>query len=164
MPFFAIERVVPEDVEIERKYLLRELPRFPNPAEILEVDQGYLPGKKVLERVRRQRSDTGEVRYFRTMKMGSGVERMELEDETDEALFNHLWALTEGRRVKKRRYVVPNGNDHWEVDEFLDRQLVLAELELDRADAPVTIPDWLKPVLVREVTDEPGYTNRSLAR
>jgi adenylate cyclase len=155
---------VSADVEIERKYLLRELPRFPKPATILEVDQGYIPGTKVLERVRRQRSDTGDVRYFRTMKLGSGVERMELEDETDEALFTHLWALTEGRRVKKRRYVVPHGGDRWEIDEFLDRPLVLAELELTRADAPVTLPDWLKPVLVREVTDEIAYTNSSLAR
>lgn len=155
---------MPLDVEIERKYLLRELPRFPKPIEILEVDQGYIPGTKVLERVRRQQSDTGVVRYFRTMKIGTGVERVEMEDETDERLFKHLWALTEGKRVKKRRYVVANGDDTWEIDEFLDRQLVLAELELERADSPVTIPDWLKPVLVREVTDEPGYTNRSLAR
>ena len=154
----------PVDVEIERKYLLRELPRFPTPAAILEVDQGYLPGTKVLERVRRQQSNDGGVRYFRTMKVGSGVERLEFEDETDEALFKHLWALTEGRRVKKRRYVVLHGGDRWEIDEFLDRPLALAELELERADSPVTIPDWLKPVLVREVTDEVEYTNRSLAR
>jgi CYTH domain-containing protein len=154
----------PVDVEIERKYLLRELPRFPKPVAILEVDQGYLPGTKVLERVRREQSDAGVVRFFRTMKVGSGVERLEFEDETDEALFKHLWVLTEGRRVKKRRYVVLNGGDRWEIDEFLDRSLALAELELERADSPVTIPDWLKPVLVREVTDEVGYTNRSLAR
>jgi CYTH domain-containing protein len=59
---------------------------------------------------------------------------------------------------------VPHGSDHWEIDEFTDRPLWLAELELDRADAPITVPDWLKPVLVREVTDEKEYTNRSLAR
>lgn len=153
-----------EDVEIERKYLLRDLPKMPRAAAILEIDQGYLPGIKVLERVRREKSDAGSVRYFRTIKSGRGVERTELEDETDQKLFDHLWALTEGKRVRKRRYVIPNGRDNWEIDEFLDRPLVLAELELDHADTPVAIPDWLKPVLVREVTDEPSYTNRSLAR
>jgi adenylate cyclase len=155
---------VAEDVEIERKYLLRNLPKMPRTSAILEIDQGYLPGIKVLERVRREKSDSGAVRYFRTIKSGRGVERTELEDETDQKLFDHLWALTEGKRVRKRRYVVPNGHDNWEIDEFLDRPLVLAELELDHADALVAIPDWLKPVLVREVTDEIGYSNRSLAR
>ena len=52
----------------------------------------------------------------------------------------------------------------WEIDEFTDRPLWLAELEIDRADTPVTIPDWLKPVLVRDVTDEREYSNHSLAR
>jgi adenylate cyclase len=155
---------LPPDVEIERKYLLRGMPKCPTPEAVLEIDQGYLPGVKVLERVRRERAATGVVRYFRTMKIGSGLVRTELEDETDEQLFNHLWALTEGRRVKKRRHVVRHGEDRWEIDEFLDRELYLAELELASADEQIEIPDWLKPVLVREVTDERAYTNRSLAR
>ena len=137
---------------------------MPAPADVLDVDQGYLPGVKVLERVRRQRHRDGRVRFFRTIKLGVGVERIEMEDETDERLFEHLWALTDGRRVRKRRYLVPHGGATWEIDEFTDRALVLAELELDRADAPVAFPDWLTPALVREVTDEPEYTNRSLAR
>lgn len=151
-------------IEIERKYLLNALPQFPRTAAILEIDQGYLPGEKLVERLRREQSHEGVVRYFRTVKLGSGVERIELEDETDQRIFEHLWLLTDGRRLRKRRYLVPNGDDMWEVDEFVDRPLVLAELELDRADRKVTIPDWLKPALVRDVTDERQYTNRSLAR
>jgi CYTH domain-containing protein len=155
---------VPENVEIERKYLLRALPRFPTPPAVFEIEQGYIPGINVKERVRRETSDAGVVRYYRTMKLGTGVERLEFEDETDEATFAHLWALTESRRVRKRRYVVASGGDRWEIDELLDRPVVLAELELQRADQPVTFPDWLKAVLVREVTDEPAFTNRSLAQ
>ena len=151
-------------VEIERKYLLKRLPKLPEPLDVLEIDQGYLPGRNVLERLRRQRSRDGTVRYFRTVKLGAGVERIELEDETDAPTFDHLWLLTEGRRLRKRRHRVANGSDVWEIDEFMDRPLVLAELELTRADAPVRFPDWLTPALVREVTDEPEYTNRSLAR
>ena len=151
-------------VEIERKYLLRELPAMPAALDVLEIDQGYIPGTKLLERLRRQQSKSGETRYFRTIKLGMGVERIELEDETDQRTFDHLWLLTEGARLRKRRHVVANGADHWEIDEFTDRALVLAELEIDRADAKVVYPDWLTPVLVREVTDEREYTNRSLAR
>lgn len=151
-------------LEIERKYLLSRLPAMPAPSDVLEIDQGYLPGEKLLERLRRQRHRDGSTRYFRTVKLGMGVERVELEDETDQRTFDHLWLLTEGRRLTKRRYLVPSGRDTWEIDEFTDRPLALAELEIDRADSPVTFPDWLTPVLVREVTDEREYTNRSLAR
>jgi len=42
--------------------------------------------------------------------------------------------------------------------------LVLAELELPSVDTPVELPGWLAEVLIREVTDEPWYVNRQLAR
>jgi adenylate cyclase len=144
--------------------LLRALPTMPTPLDILEVDQGYLPGVNVLERIRRQVSRSGATKYFRTIKFGMGVQRTELEDETDKRTFETMWPLTEGARVRKRRYVVTNSADHWEIDEFTDRTLVLAELEIDRPDARIDFPDWLTPVLVREVTDELEFTNRSLAR
>lgn len=150
--------------EIERKYLLRGMPAMPPVADVLEIDQGYLPGERLVERLRRQRSRDGTVSYFRTVKMGSGLQRLELEEQTTPAIFEHLWQLTEGRRLRKRRHLVPADDRYWEIDEFLDRDLVLAELELDDASRRVTIPDWLQPVLVREVTTEREYTNRSLAR
>jgi CYTH domain-containing protein len=151
-------------VEIERKYLLRALPDMPRATDVFEIDQGYIPGTKLLERLRRQVGRDGTVRYYRTVKVGHGVERFELEDETDERTFAHLWQLTDGHRLRKRRHTVRNGADVWEVDEFTDRDLVLAELELPRADHPIVIPPWLSPVLVRDVTGEPQYANSNLAR
>ena len=152
------------NVEIERKFLLSALPEMPHVADVLEIDQGYIPGVRLMERLRRQTHRDGRVRYFRTVKVGSGVQRMELEDETDARIFGHLWQLTEGKRLRKRRYLVPAGDLMWEVDEFTDRVLHLAELEMPDAAWRVDIPDWLKPVVVRDVTDEPAYTNRTLAR
>lgn len=152
------------NIEIERKFLLRGLPDLPPVSDVLEIDQGYIPGVRLLERLRRQRHRDGTIRYFRTVKVGSGVERIELEDETDKSTFEHLWQLTEGRRLRKRRHLVPDGNLTWEVDEFTDRALHLAELEIETATTAIRIPDWLKPVLVRDVTDEREYTNRNLAR
>lgn len=151
-------------MEIERKYLLNGLPSAVAGAASLEIDQGYIPGVRIQERIRRARGADG-VKYYRTMKSGSGLERTEIEDETTQEFFEAVWPLTRGARVWKRRYLVPDRDVVWEIDEFLDREgMWLAEVELERVDQVVTIPDWLKPVLVREVTTEKSYTNRSLAK
>ena len=94
----------------------------------------------------------------------AGIRRIELEDETTREVFEAMWPLTEGRRVAKRRYRIPDGDLLWEIDEFTDRDLVLAEVELQSADGKVEPPAWLAPLLVGEVTDDPAYTNFSLAR
>lgn len=151
-------------LEIERKFLLSALPSAVAGAESVEIDQGYIPGTQIKERIRRVRGPAG-VEYVRTFKTGVGIERVEIEEPTNDQFFLAVWPLTRGCRVQKRRYVIPDGALLWEIDEFLDRpKLWLAEVELERADQPVTPPEWLRPLIVREVTDEPAYTNHALAR
>ncbi len=153
----------PPPVEIERKLLLRELPPACREVEPATIDQGYLPGRTLIERVRRIRDGRGE-RYRRTVKYGAGIRRVELEEECDRAVFEALWALTQGRRVRKRRYRLPEGELVWEVDAFDDRELTLAEVELPHEDHEVTYPEWLAPYVVRDVTDEPEFVNARLAK
>jgi len=150
-------------VEIERKYLLRGMPPAMPPARIREIDQGYLPGSRLIERVRRVRDGEAE-RFYRTVKLGAGLVRTEVEEECTRDLFDALWPLTEGRRVRKRRHVVEDGSWRWELDEFTDRALVLAEIELPSADLTSESPAWLLSVMEREVTDDPAYVNANLAR
>ena len=150
--------------EIERKFLLRGLPADVSRHPSVLIDQGYIPGTAVRERVRRTQ-DGSTLRYFRTIKVGTGIERFEFEEETTETFFVAVWPLTEGHRVRKRRYMVPSGGKTWEVDEFLDRHaFFLAEIELERADESVTPPAEIAAVIVREVTDEPGFSNYRLSR
>ena len=70
-------------------------------------------------------------------------------------------ALCVGGRIEKRRHLVHHGGHLWEVDEFLgdNAGLVVAEIELEAADAPFARPDWLGT----EVTDAPRYYNLALA-
>jgi len=152
----------PLDREIERKYLLQRLPNRAATAPSIEIVQGYLPGTKILERIRRV-SQAGKDRFVRTIKLGKGVSRIQIEEPMTEQLFDALWPLTEGRRICKRRFLVPDGNLVWEIDEFLDQHLVLGEIELPDERHP-TIPEWLAPHVTREVTDEPAFTNVRLAR
>ncbi|HEX2076607.1 MAG TPA: CHAD domain-containing protein [Longimicrobium sp.] len=152
------------DREIERKFLLRRMPRLPLGAVRTEIAQGYLPGERLVERIRRVRRDGEPPRYYRTVKLGAGISRTEVEEEADEAIFRRLWPLTAGRRIRKLRFKVREGELTWEIDRFRGRRLVLAEVELPSEDADVPIPEWLHPHVVRDVTGEPGYVNVNLAK
>ena len=160
----ALDALAAQGREIERKYLLSRLPELPSDTAVEEIEQGYIPGTKVLERLRSIRSANGSAdRCIRTFKQGQGLVRSEIEEEMPPSLFQQMWPLTEGRRLRKRRYSVADGAHTWEIDEFLDRDLVLAEIELRHAKDEVQLPDWIAAVLVREVTGEPAYTNARLA-
>lgn len=151
------------NIEIERKYLLSAIPPEASRHPSVLIDQGYVPGEQLRERVRRVR-DAGGERYVRTMKLGKGIVRQEFEEETTREIFEALWSVTTGRRLQKRRYFVPAGDLTWEVDEFTDRELVLAELEIPAESFDVVLPGWLRPYVLREVTHETGYGNHALAR
>lgn len=158
-----IEAAVNEGLEIERKFLLTGRPEIPDGVKTKTIDQGYLPGETLRERVRK--IVVGDsVQYVRTIKSGVGVSRFELEEETTQPIFDVLWGLTEGCRLRKIRHVVPVGDRVWEIDEFLDRDLYLAEIELQSADEVVEPPAWLAGVIDRDVTEDGAYTNLMLAR
>jgi CHAD domain-containing protein/CYTH domain-containing protein len=152
----------PRDEEIERKYLLRSVPPHARRAPAQEIEQGYIPGDRIAERLRRVQHDDGR-RLYRTIKLGSGLVRGEVEEETTAQVFDTMWPLTEGRRVHKRRYRVADGEWVWEIDEFLDRDLVVAEVELPDRDVKVDPPAWLAAYILRDVTGEPEYENLTLA-
>ena len=161
-----LEAAARPPVEIERKYLLRGAVDFSPVAalrETVEIRQGWLPGDRIRERLRRTEGPSG-ARFVRTLKLGAGIERIEIEEATTERVFDTLWPLTEGCRIHKRRHIVPDGDLVWEIDEFLDRPLWLAEVELRSVDQEAALPDWLAPAVEREVTDDPRYTNLKLAR
>jgi CHAD domain-containing protein/CYTH domain-containing protein len=153
----------PSQLEIERKYLLKKLPDAMPESTSVSIEQGYLPGERLVERLRA--IDIGRQRmYFRTVKVGAGLVRTELEEETSADVFKSMWPLTKGRRLTKKRHRVPDGPLAWEIDEFTDRDLVLAEIELPSTETPVEIPKWLEPFIDREVTGEVAYLNSTLAK
>jgi adenylate cyclase len=151
-------------VEVERKYLLRALPAEAAAAPAATIAQGWLPGSALRERLRHHTDADGAVTLTRTVKLGPAAARLEVEEDTTPALFDALWPLTAGARVTKRRHTVVTEGVAWEVDDFTDRALVLAEVE-QRGEAPVPPPPaWLAPYIVRDVTSEPEFTNAALAR
>jgi len=150
--------------EIERKFLLRRFPALDGRAvEVVSIEQGWLQGTSARERLRAL-SDGVSTRYFRALKLGSGVKRTEHEREIPAQTFVELWPGTQGCRLRKHRHRVRESDLVWEIDSFLDRDLTLAEVELPSADAAFELPEWLSSCVEREVTGEPAYTGSSLGR
>jgi adenylate cyclase len=64
--------------------------------------------------------------------------------------------------IEKVRYMVKDGKQKWEIDEFLgaNEGLVLAELETEDAPEKIPKPDWVG----EEVTSDPRYFNLNLVK
>jgi CHAD domain-containing protein len=163
--------------DLERRFLLRRVPASARPYARQEIEQGWLPGLRVVERVQplgspplgsQPRGDKPRPPILRSTRPATGPAPAAApagpEGEVEPALFEAMWPLTAGRRVHKRRHVVMDFGLQWEIDEFLDRELVLLEVASAGGDAPLELPEWLAPYVVREVTGERGYTGRALAR
>ena len=151
----------PSGTEIERKFLVEDVPHDLDAHPSAQIDQGYLAitddGLEV-----RIRNYGGQA--FLTIKSGAGAVRLEEEIEIDERRFRSLWPLTEGKRIRKRRYLIPADDGlKIELDVYGDALagLVVAEVEFASAESADAFapPGWLG----REVTDDPRYKNRRLA-
>jgi CYTH domain-containing protein len=152
-------------IERERKFVVDTLPPLPDNG--LELRQGYLAiDGTVSLRVRKG----GPHGSTLTVKAGRGSVRTELEWPISTDQFEAAWAHTETRRVRKTRYQIdlvgsqPGGTSSTaDVDVFHDELdgLVVAEVEFssDEAMSAFMPPAWFG----REVTDDPAYTNASLA-
>ncbi len=116
-------------------------------------------------RLKRQSKASGEAEESAalTIKGPDGMTRMEYEypiPPADAAELLDRLALP--GEIRKVRYLVEVAGRTFEVDVYEGRHqgLVTAEIELDSADAEVTLPDWV----TEEVTGDPAWTNAALSR
>lgn len=147
--------------EIERKFLLAEVPRDVAREQPQRILQGYLAvasdGTEV--RVRRRGHESSL-----TVKRGTGLVRDETEIELTAEQFDALWPMAATARVRKSRFLVTLGDLVVEIDSFEGHLagLVLAEIEFrseEQARAFIP-PGWF----AREVTGDPRFTNAQLAK
>ena len=144
-------------MEIERKFLLKSLPdNLRNDTEIL---QGYLAHDEQMEvRVRQY----GE-RYVLTVKEGRGLTRRETEIAISPQQFQALWPSTEGRRLEKIRSLADHGPFVVEVDRYGGNLAPLLVAEVEFASVEESERFQKPEYFGREVTEEDGYKNASLA-
>jgi len=147
--------------EIERKFLIKKLPKNFRKFPKNSVWQGYIvimPDMKSFVRLRRE----GGL-YSQTIKRGSGKIRDEYEITLTPAQFKSLWLTTEGRRVRKTRYYIKSGKETIILDIFHGplKGLIMVEVEFrteKECDAFIP-PKWFG----KEVTEDRRYSNQSLA-
>jgi adenylate cyclase len=155
-------RMAAPGIEIERKFLVTELPGDLDRYPADPVEQGYLAitDQGVEVRLRRRAGRT-----LLTVKSGPGLVRVEEEIPIEERRFASLWPLTEGRRVTKRRHLVPLEREGLtaELDVYTGELegLLTAEIEFasEEASAAFVPPAWLGA----EITGDARYANQSLA-
>lgn len=146
-------------VEIERKFLVADDRWRAAATGSVRYQQGYLsrsPTSAI-----RVRSD-GARACLNIKGTTDGITRLEFEYEIPLADADELLARIALRPliVKTRHYVDVAGR-RWEIDVFEAENagLVVAEVELESADAALVLPPWVG----REVSADPRYYNSSLS-
>lgn len=146
--------------EIERKFLVSSDGWRASVRSSSLVRQGYLSSNaKATVRVR----SYDDERAVLTLKgRATGLVRAEYEYAIPIEDARDLLAMAEPHVLEKRRYLVGHDGMTWEVDVFEGRHqgLVLAEIELERADQAVNLPDWVG----EEVSEDERYFNATLSR
>jgi len=150
----------PSSREIERKFLLKQLPERLKQARRCVIAQGYLAAEPGGRHVRlRKKGKTASL----TFKVGRGAHREEREIKLSAKQFTALWPATVGRRLYKVRYEMPWKNLLIEIDIYRrkHRGLVVAEVEFPNRTAcrKFKAPPWFG----REVTGNKRYSNVRLA-
>jgi CYTH domain-containing protein len=147
--------------EIERKFLIKQVPPDLEDHPHKTIDQGYLAANSDGVQVRLRRAGD---QFFLTYKRGTGLTREEREVELTRTQFDQLWPGTEGHRLTKTRYDVPLGKHIAEIDVYHGKNsgLMVAEVEFDDEEQCKKFepPDWFG----KEVSGEARYSNVKLAR
>jgi CYTH domain-containing protein len=175
--------------EIEKKYLLSEggeyfitdeqLARigYRNINDLLAetfrgvsmTTSGYLPleeGRELAEELgftidfelgeARLRHKAG--RYFFAVKSNGSLERTELEKEVSKEYFERHFGKIDGK-VEKSRLKKPFQGYTLEIDVYMDRPLIVAEIEVPTQEEAEKLP-----VLGKEITEDQRYKNKNLSR
>lgn len=146
--------------EIERKFLVRSEGWRAGVTRQTHIVQGYLSSNaKATVRVR----ILGEERSVVTIKGPvEDLARAEFEYPIPLEDARQMLEIAQPHVVSKTRHIVPHAGLIWEVDVFdgAHAGLVIAEVELDRADRVVELPDWAG----KEVSHDDRYANASLSR
>jgi len=146
-------------IEIERKFLVKNLDFIKESSSKKLIEQGYLskdPNRIVRVRI----IDNKGVLTFKGKSFDGGTSRVEIEKEISIKDANELMKLCIPIKIRKVRYIINKNNLIFEVDVFQEHNkgLIVAEVELDSKKEKIIKPNWLG----KEVTGKKKYYNSQL--
>ena len=146
-------------MEIERKFLIKELPGNLDTYPFHLIEQGYLNTDPVV-RVRRQDDE-----YYMTYKGKGFLAREEYNLPLNSNAYEHLLSKADGNIIRKKRYLIPIKDSSLTIEldifEGVFAPLIIAEVEfasIEEAES-FTPPAWFK----EDVTNNRLYTNSYLS-
>ncbi|MDO4553747.1 MAG: CYTH domain-containing protein [Lachnospiraceae bacterium] len=145
-------------MEIERKYLVRQLPEQLSSFPCHHIEQAYLSTSPVI-RIRRLDDS-----YILTYKSGGLMARQEVELPLTKESYAHLLTKADGTVIKKDRYVIPLSHSlNIELDLFQGALsgFLMAEVEFSSIEEANTFtpPAWFG----EDVTMNPAFHNSNLS-
>ena len=143
-------------MEIERKFLVTVLPNLTKTLSYT-IEQHYLSYEPEV-RLRL----INDVRCVLTIKSNGNLARREVDIIIPRNKYDELFKMSIGNMIYKRRYEILKEPYKFEIDVFINRSLILVEVEFNSEDEANNFvpPDWFG----EEVTYEPKYKNQYLAR
>lgn len=147
------------NLEIERKFLVNELPENLSEYRHHIIEQAYLCTEPVV-RVRRQDDD-----YYMTYKGKGLMVREEYNLPLNKTAYQHLLEKADGNIIRKTRYLIPTEQEltiELDVFDAPFAPLVLAEVEFpsEQMANRFQMPLWFK----EDVTDDTQYHNSNMSK
>lgn len=161
-----------QNMEIEKKYTLKNLPNNLESYPCKFIEQAYLNTSPV---VRIRKSDDS---YYLTYKGSGLMAREEYNLPLDKASYQHLLTKADGNIISKKRYIIPLENPQFdssykpfvtptlfiELDVFAPpfAPLIMAEVEFSNVEMANAFipPAWFD----QDVTNNPDYHNSVMSR
>ena len=146
-------------MEIERKYLIHQLPENLESYPQKTIEQGYLCTNPVV-RIRKQNED-----FFLTYKSAGLMSREEYNLPLTKEAYEQLKNKTDGYLISKTRYLIPLGEKYTiELDVFKPpfAPLYMAEVEFSSLEEAENFipPEWFG----EDVTFDGSYHNSAMSR
>ena len=129
-------------MEIERKFLIKELPGNLDTYPFHLIEQGYLNTDPVV-RVRRQDDE-----YYMTYKGKGFLAREEYNLPLNSNAYEHLLSKADGNIIRKKRYLIPIENSQLTIEldvfEGVFAPLIIAEVEFTSIEEAESFspPPW----------------------
>jgi CYTH domain-containing protein len=159
-------------MEIERKFLVKELPDDLNYDTVLSIEQCYIsisPEIRLRKITNTYHNYIMNHNYYLTVKSDGDLEREEFEIQITREQYESLLIKHDGSLIRKNRYKYPISFDAYnlyaEIDNYYGHLsgLQIVEVEFPNNEVAKLFSDYIPEWFSEEVTYDKQYKNKNLA-